>query len=202
MSTHAVCLGRNVAPNGAQMYSQLEVPLSTFRRYPKILERVFKLHPRPRSSPISRVLAMLSVFTASALVLALAVHAGPVPAHTITSEVSPYFRASPCLPSIRRRLTELLGTENNIYGACGLLSQDTDLVVGLPLCLYPQLDAVSPLCGQRVIVVNRENGKSVLANVEDASATEGLLRVSQAVWAQLDGQASGLSESGWSLCSS
>jgi hypothetical protein len=71
-------------------------------------------------------------------------------------------------------------------GACGLYSQDSDVVVGLPLEFYNETGSVSPYCGSYVVVINPANNETVTSRVADASATSDLLSLSQATWKVLN----------------
>lgn len=82
-------------------------------------------------------------------------------------------------------------------GACGIYSQDTNLVVGLPLEFYNDTSAVSPYCGSYIILTNLANNMSVTAKVEDASATSGLLALSVATWRAVDGDGSDFVKASW-----
>lgn len=85
--------------------------------------------------------------------------------------------------------------QNGNYGACGVLSSDSDLVAGLPLEFYSDLGAVSPYCGNYIVVQNNQNNVTKTIRVEDASATNSTLSLSVASWRALDGDSSNLSSS-------
>ncbi|KAI5480022.1 expansin family protein [Pseudohyphozyma bogoriensis] len=84
-------------------------------------------------------------------------------------------------------------------GACGLYSEDTDVVVGLPLEFYNDTGAVSPYCGSYIEILNPLNNITVAARIADASATPGLLSLSIATWRALDGDATDLHTVNWTF---
>lgn len=82
--------------------------------------------------------------------------------------------------------------ENGVAGACGLHSEDSDVVVGLPLEFYNETGTVSTYCGAYVVVLNLKNNLTATARVADASATNGSLSLSVATYAALEGAQSNL----------
>lgn len=65
--------------------------------------------------------------------------------------------------------TAIWYAETGWVGSCGESFSDDDLVVALPLELYPKTDEVSYLCGEKVAVTNDATGASITATVADAS---------------------------------
>ncbi|GAA5925246.1 RlpA-like double-psi beta-barrel domain-containing protein [Sporobolomyces koalae] len=65
--------------------------------------------------------------------------------------------------------TAIWYAETGWVGACGESFSDDDLIVALPLELYPKVDEVSYLCGEKVTVTNDATGASITATVADAS---------------------------------
>ncbi|GAA6010336.1 hypothetical protein JCM10207_005180 [Rhodosporidiobolus poonsookiae] len=68
--------------------------------------------------------------------------------------------------------TALWFYESGGLGACLQTNTDDDLVVGLPDTLWRNTGVVSPLCGEKVVLTNTDNGKTVTATVADASGKE------------------------------
>lgn len=102
--------------------------------------------------------------------------------------LSPILRLFSSLELTRR-------AENGIAGACGLLSLDTDLVVGLPLEYYDSMTGtVSPFCGTYISITNLDSSTNatVVARVADASQVKGALALSVATYRALDGDATDL----------
>ncbi|SCV68382.1 BQ2448_503 [Microbotryum intermedium] len=87
--------------------------------------------------------------------------------------------------------------QNGNAGACGLYSNDTDLVVGLPFEFYSDLGAISPYCGSYIFVMNHINNLTTPARVADASATNGTLSLSVATWRALNGDGTNLTQVTW-----
>lgn len=87
-------------------------------------------------------------------------------------------------------------TENGTLGACGLRSQDTDLVVSLPSVFYNSTSSnmtVSPYCGRYLVITSlQESNKSVTARI--ASSHSNGMSLSVAAWRALNGDATNLSE--------
>lgn len=71
-------------------------------------------------------------------------------------------------------------------GACGLYSNDTELVVGLPPAFYNNTGEVSSYCGSYIVVTNPLNNMSITARVADASATNETLSMSVSAWRQVE----------------
>ncbi|GAA5939756.1 RlpA-like double-psi beta-barrel domain-containing protein [Sporobolomyces koalae] len=65
--------------------------------------------------------------------------------------------------------TAIWYAETGWIGSCGVEFNDNDLVIGLPLELYPNPAEKSELCGQSVVVTNPKTGQSITAVVADAS---------------------------------
>ncbi|BGP53987.1 hypothetical protein JCM8202_002985 [Rhodotorula sphaerocarpa] len=80
-------------------------------------------------------------------------------------------------------------------GACGEYSQDSDLVVGLPLEFYTNYDAVSPYCGDYVVV--QGVNKNITARVADASTLNSTMTFSIGAWDALNASATDLSTVQW-----
>lgn len=95
---------------------------------------------------------------------------------------------------IEVKLTSIIATENGIMGACGLYSQDMQLVVGLPLEYYNLTGIISPYCGSYVVVTNPLNNETVTARVADASATNETLSMSVGAWRAVKGDETQMSE--------
>lgn len=89
----------------------------------------------------------------------------------------------------------ILSAENGTSGACGLISKDSDLVVGLPLEFYNATGSVSAYCGTYIVITNPANNETVTSRVSDASAVNGTLSLSVATWAALNGTLTNLRES-------
>jgi len=56
-------------------------------------------------------------------------------------------------------------------GACGEVHSDEDMIVALNVAYYGNTGAVSKFCGQKIELVNTNNGKSVTAIVKDVCPT-------------------------------
>ncbi|KAL8276153.1 hypothetical protein RQP46_011447 [Phenoliferia psychrophenolica] len=87
--------------------------------------------------------------------------------------------------------------QNGNAGACGLYSQDTDKVVGLPLAFYNNTGSVSTFCGAYVVVTNPSNNQTVTSRVADASGSPGLFSMSVASWRAVDGDSSDFETVQW-----
>ncbi|GAA6060472.1 hypothetical protein JCM10212_007103 [Sporobolomyces blumeae] len=65
--------------------------------------------------------------------------------------------------------TAIWYAETGWVGACGESFTDDDMIIALPLELYPKTDEASYLCGEKVTVTNDATGASITATVADAS---------------------------------
>lgn len=84
-------------------------------------------------------------------------------------------------------------------GACGLYSEDSDLVAGLPLSFYNNTGSVSSYCGAYIVIKNPLNNVTVTSRVADASGSPDVLSLSVASWRALDGDATDLATVTWSF---
>ncbi|SCZ90275.1 BZ3500_MvSof-1268-A1-R1_Chr1-3g01886 [Microbotryum saponariae] len=101
------------------------------------------------------------------------------------------------LPNTTQTNNATLYWQNGNAGACGLYSNDTDVVVGLPFEFYSDLGAVSPYCGSYLFVTNHINNVTTPARIADASATNGTLSLSVATWRALNGDGTNLTQVTW-----
>ncbi|KAM0793360.1 hypothetical protein ACM66B_000815 [Microbotryomycetes sp. NB124-2] len=120
---------------------------------------------------------------ASVLALAASTRAAPIAASLAAVE------AALSLPNTTQTNDAVFYHQNGNAGACGLYSQDTDLVVGLPYEFYNETGLVSPYCGTYLVIRGVKTNKTVTARVADASATNNTLSLSVATWRALDGDA-------------
>ncbi|KAK4055300.1 hypothetical protein OIV83_000583 [Microbotryomycetes sp. JL201] len=127
---------------------------------------------------------------ASVLALAASTRAAPIAASLAAVE------AALSLPNTTQTNEAVFYYQNGNAGACGLYSQDSDLVVGLPYEFYNETGLVSPYCGKYIVVRGVQTNKTVTARVADASATNGTLSMSVAAWRAIDGD-SGLKTVKW-----
>lgn len=65
--------------------------------------------------------------------------------------------------------TAIWYAETGWVGSCGESFSDDDMIIALPLELYPKVDEASYLCGEKVWVTNDATGASITATVADAS---------------------------------
>ncbi|GAA5827927.1 hypothetical protein JCM5353_007743 [Sporobolomyces roseus] len=83
--------------------------------------------------------------------------------------------------------TAIWYAESGWVGSCGVAFQDDDLVLGLPLELYPNPAEKSELCGQSVVVVNTATGKQITAVVADASQRDAYTTFTKGAYQALGG---------------
>ncbi|KAK4050481.1 hypothetical protein OIO90_005064 [Microbotryomycetes sp. JL221] len=120
---------------------------------------------------------------ASVIALAASTRAAPIAASLQAVE------AALSLPNTTQTNDVVFYYQNGNAGACGLYSQDSDLVVGLPYEFYNQTGMVSSYCGAYMVIKGVQTNKTVTARVADASATNNTLSLSVATWRALDGDA-------------
>lgn len=85
--------------------------------------------------------------------------------------------------------------EADVPGACGWVSQDAELIVGLPLEFYNETGVISSFCGTYIVVENPRTNQTITARVADASAENSTLSLSMGSWGALQGAKSNLSGS-------
>ncbi|GJN88632.1 hypothetical protein Rhopal_001598-T1 [Rhodotorula paludigena] len=122
----------------------------------------------------------------TALAALAAVNAAPVALNIAEASVS--------LPNTTETATAYYYYQNDHAGACGWVSQDSDLVVGLPLEYYGDYAVINPYCGAFVVVEGQN--KTVTALVADASTLNETLTLSIGAWNALDGD-NGLETVSW-----
>ncbi|GAA5820604.1 hypothetical protein JCM10212_004093 [Sporobolomyces blumeae] len=83
--------------------------------------------------------------------------------------------------------TAIWYAEAGWIGSCGELFNDDDMVIGLPLELYPNPAEKSDLCGQSVVVVNSKTGKQITAVVKDASQRDAYTTFTKGAYQALGG---------------
>lgn len=95
--------------------------------------------------------------------------------HSFKRFVAPVEKVSRMVKRVKRgsektyTTTAIWYAETGWVGSCGESFSDDDLVIALPLELYPKTDEVSYLCGEKVSVTNDATGASITATVADAS---------------------------------
>ncbi|GAA5893963.1 RlpA-like double-psi beta-barrel domain-containing protein [Sporobolomyces salmoneus] len=95
--------------------------------------------------------------------------------HSFKRFVAPVDKVSRMVKRVKRGSEKTYSTtaiwyaETGWVGSCGESFTDDDLVIALPLELYPKIDEVSYLCGEKVTVTNDATGASITATVADAS---------------------------------
>ncbi|GAA5880301.1 hypothetical protein JCM16303_003887 [Sporobolomyces ruberrimus] len=95
--------------------------------------------------------------------------------HSFKRFVAPVDKVSRMVRRVRRgtektyTTTAIWYAETGWVGSCGESFSDDDLVIALPLELYPKITEVSYLCGEKVTVTNDATGASIVATVADAS---------------------------------
>ncbi|BGP42396.1 hypothetical protein JCM10450v2_006490 [Rhodotorula kratochvilovae] len=83
--------------------------------------------------------------------------------------------------------TAIWWAEAGWVGTCGETISDDALIVGLPLAVYPDVAAASPLCGTSVSVVAPSTGKRITATVIGASDRDDFTTFSKAAYVALGG---------------
>ncbi|GAA5877774.1 hypothetical protein JCM16303_000233 [Sporobolomyces ruberrimus] len=83
--------------------------------------------------------------------------------------------------------TAIWYAETGWIGSCGVEFNDNDLVLGLPLELYPNPAEKSELCGQKVVVTNTATGKEITAVVADASQRDAYTTFTKGAYQTLGG---------------
>ncbi|GAA6008131.1 hypothetical protein JCM11491_001896 [Sporobolomyces phaffii] len=95
--------------------------------------------------------------------------------HSFKRFVAPVDKVSRMVKRVKRGSEKTYSTtaiwyaETGWVGSCGESFSDEDMVVALPIELYPKFDEVSYLCGEKVTVTNDATGASITATVADAS---------------------------------
>ncbi|GAA5844283.1 hypothetical protein JCM3766R1_002897 [Sporobolomyces carnicolor] len=95
--------------------------------------------------------------------------------HSFKRFVAPVDKVSRMVKRVKRgsektyTTTAIWYAETGWVGSCGESFTDDDMVIALPLELYPKTDEVSYLCGEKVTVSNDATGASITATVADAS---------------------------------
>ncbi|GAA5836300.1 hypothetical protein JCM9279_000348 [Rhodotorula babjevae] len=70
---------------------------------------------------------------------------------------------------------------------CGEATSDDAMILGLPLAVYPDISAASPLCGTSVTVTAKSTGKQITASVIGASNRDDYTTFSKAAYLALGG---------------
>ncbi|KPV74110.1 uncharacterized protein RHOBADRAFT_54669 [Rhodotorula graminis WP1] len=70
---------------------------------------------------------------------------------------------------------------------CGENTSDDAMILGLPLAVYPDISAASPLCGTPVTVTAKSTGKQITASVIGASNRDDYTTFSKAAYLALGG---------------
>ncbi|BGP32580.1 hypothetical protein JCM10296v2_004361 [Rhodotorula toruloides] len=83
--------------------------------------------------------------------------------------------------------TAIWWKEAGWVGSCGVTINEDDMVVALPLSVYPDVSTASPLCGSSVSVTSPSTGKSVVAIVVGASDRQDYTTFSKAAYVALEG---------------
>ncbi|GAA5993026.1 hypothetical protein JCM5350_004905 [Sporobolomyces pararoseus] len=83
--------------------------------------------------------------------------------------------------------TAIWYAETGWIGSCGVEFNDNDLVLGLPLELYPNPAEKSELCGQSVVVKNSATGQEITAVVADASQRDAYTTFTKGAYQALGG---------------
>ncbi|GAA5842204.1 hypothetical protein JCM5353_004584 [Sporobolomyces roseus] len=95
--------------------------------------------------------------------------------HSFKRFVAPIDKVSRMVKRVKRGTDKTYSTtaiwyaETGWVGSCGESFTDDDLIIALPIELYPKFDEVSYLCGEKVTVTNDATGASITATVADAS---------------------------------
>ncbi|GAA5821045.1 hypothetical protein JCM3770_004350 [Rhodotorula araucariae] len=83
--------------------------------------------------------------------------------------------------------TAIWWAEDGWTGTCGETISDDALVAGLPLAVYPDVSAASPLCGTTVSVTAPSTGRHITATVVGASDRDDYTTFSKAAFLALGG---------------
>ncbi|GAA6007337.1 hypothetical protein JCM11491_003092 [Sporobolomyces phaffii] len=83
--------------------------------------------------------------------------------------------------------TAIWYAETGWIGSCGVEFNDNDLVLGLPLELYPNPAEKSELCGHSVVVKNSATGQEITAVVADASQRDAYTTFTKGAYQALGG---------------
>ncbi|TNY17728.1 hypothetical protein DMC30DRAFT_419512 [Rhodotorula diobovata] len=70
---------------------------------------------------------------------------------------------------------------------CGKATSDDAMIIGLPLAVYPDVSAASPLCGTSVTVTAKSTGKQITASVIGASNRDDYTTFSRGAYLALGG---------------
>ncbi|KAG9049681.1 hypothetical protein FS837_009445 [Tulasnella sp. UAMH 9824] len=91
-------------------------------------------------------------------------------------------------------------TQNGVAGACGKKHPDSALIGAMNFQLYGNVDKVSSVCGKKVLITNKKNGKQVTITLEDACPSckgKGDIDLSTGAFKKLDSLGTGLIDIEW-----
>lgn len=91
-------------------------------------------------------------------------------------------------------------TQNGVAGACGKKHSDSDLIGAMNFHLYGNVDKVSSVCGKKVLITNKKNGKQVTITLADACPScngDGDIDLSTGAFKKLDALDTGLINIEW-----
>jgi hypothetical protein len=91
-------------------------------------------------------------------------------------------------------------TQNGVAGACGKKNPDSALIGAMNFQLYGNVDKVSSVCGKKVLITNKKNGKQVTIVLADACPSckgKGDIDLSTGAFKKLDALDTGLIDIEW-----
>ncbi|KAG8949700.1 hypothetical protein FRC00_008022 [Tulasnella sp. 408] len=91
-------------------------------------------------------------------------------------------------------------TQNGVAGACGKKNPDSALIGAMNFQLYGNVDKVSSVCGKKVLITNKKNGKQVTVTMADACPSckgKGDIDLSTGAFKKLDALSTGLIDIEW-----